>query len=83
MGRPRKYIRPKFRRKCHHCGKMTNNAYVHQVVPSYNNVYDIPVYSRKKEKIPRIECKGDRKVQTGFYCDQVCYDKSLEVSWEE
>ena len=84
MGRPRKYVRPKLRRKCHHCGKMSNNVYVHEVVPSFDFVYDIPPYAgRNKEKTLRADFKGDRKVKIGYYCDQNCYKKSLEVTWEE
>ena len=55
MGRPRKYVRPKLRRKCHQCGKMSNNVYVHEVVPSFDFVYDIPPYAgRNKEKLRSI-----------------------------
>jgi len=83
MGRPRKYVRVKLRRKCHQCGKMANDVFVHQIVPSFRFAFDIPTYSRKKEKIPRSAHKGDRKVKTGYYCNQDCYSESLEAPWAE
>ena len=73
MARPKKYVRPIIRRKCHHCGKMATKPFTFQIVPSYKNVADIPVYLRGSTKIPRTELKGDRKIQEFHYCNQECY----------
>ena len=73
MARPKKYVRPVIRRKCHHCGKMATKPFTFQIVPSYKNVTDIPVYLRGSTKIPRTELKGDRKIQEFHYCNQECY----------
>ena len=73
MARPKKYVRPIIRRKCHHCGKMATKPFTFQIVPSYADFRDIPVYLRNSTKIPRNELKGDRKIQESHYCNQECY----------
>ena len=73
MARPKKYVRPIIRRKCHHCGKMVTKPFTFQIVPPYNDFTDIPVYIRGGEKTPRTELKGDRKNQESHYCNQECY----------
>ena len=62
MARPRKYKRPQIRRKCHHCGKMTNLPYIVSKVPSVG-ILDIVPYSKKGTKMSRAELRGDRKVE--------------------
>lgn len=81
-GRPRKYVRPKIRRKCHYCGKMANQPYSKTIVPAYGDFEEIPTWTRGGEKVNRIDLKGDRKVQISHYCDQVCFAKA-EGTWEE
>ncbi len=73
MARPKKYVRPIIRRKCHHCGKMATKPFTFQIVPSYSDFTEIPVYLRGGVKIPRTELKGDRKIQEFHYCNQECY----------
>ena len=73
MARPKKYVRPIIRRKCHHCGKMATKPFTFQIVPAYNDFTEIPVYVRGSVKTPRNELKGDRKIQESHYCNQDCY----------
>ena len=79
MARPRKYIRPQFRRKCHYCGKMTKAPYIYHVIPKIP-ILDIVPYSRKSAKTPRSELKGSLKVQASHFCDQDCFNKSRPKS---
>jgi hypothetical protein len=81
-GRPRKYVRPKIRRKCHHCGKMANQPYSRTIVPSFSQFDDIKPWTRGSIKTDRIDLKGNRKVKISHYCNQECYQRA-EGLWEE
>lgn len=72
MGRPRKYKRPQIRRKCHYCGKFSNQPYVVHKVPSIG-ILDIIPYSTKSIKTSRVELKGGMKVEAKHYCNQDCH----------
>ena len=81
MARPKKYVRPIIRRKCRQCGKMVTKPFTFQIVPSYANITDIPIYLRGSIKIPRTELRGDRKIQEFHYCNQECYRSS--TMWDD
>ena len=77
MPRQQKRIpREDFRRKCHTCGKMATNPYVYHIVPAHKFPYQIPAYSKSKNKTKRVDLKGDRKVAVYNFCDNKCYEES-------
>ena len=76
MARPRKYKRPQIRRKCHNCGKFSNQPYIVHKVPSIG-ILDIVPYSTKSIKTSRTDLKGERKVEAKHYCDQDCHSAAM------
>ncbi len=79
MGRPRKYKRPQIRRKCHHCGKFSNQPYIVHKVPSVG-ILDIVPYSTKSIKTNRASLKGGMKVEAKHYCNQQCHSSAMEIA---
>ena len=64
-------------KKCHACGKMTQQPYRYTVVPS-TKYGTIPVYNKAaaKERPNREYLKGYMKVTIYNYCDEECYEKN-------
>ena len=60
------------RRKCNTCGKMATNPYVYHIVPAHKFPYQIPAYSKSKNKTKRVDLKGDMKVAVYNYCNKEC-----------
>ena len=68
MGRPRKYVRPQIRRKCHTCGKMVNQPYIHTTMPEAEK---FDTYTKSGVKTLRSEIKG---AKITYHCSKESYD---------